>query len=370
MARRILITGGAGFIGSRLVKALMRRAPDTRIWVIDNLHAQVHGRDATPPAFPESTTFVRGDVDDRRTLADLVAHARPTVIYHLAAETGTGQSYDEPSRYCGVNVMGTANLIEAIRSTGGVERVVLAASRAVYGEGAYTDATGREFVGLPRDPAKMENGDFTVGLPAPARAPWAPAPSRAGLPPAPSSIYASTKLMQEYLLTQAGDSADWRAVMLRFQNVYGPGQSLRNPYTGVLSIFATQLLAGKHLAIFEDGQIARDFVFVDDVVASLVLAAERDVAHGTTLDIGSGEAVTIVEVARILMKALGIEHDAYEITGQFRVGDIRHARADIEAARAVLGWCPEVPIEKGLASLAAWAKDEYGQIARGGNDGR
>lgn len=369
MSKRVLITGGAGFIGSRLVKSLNRRDPGNRVWVLDNLHPQVHGADASPPGFPAGTAFVRGDVEDAATLARVVADARPELVYHLAAETGTGQSYDEPSRYCGVNVMGTAHLVEAIRHVGGVRRVVLAASRAVYGEGAYTDAAGREFTGLPRDPVAMSRGDFSVALEAAATAPWEASASHARLPPAPSSIYASTKLMQEYLLTQAGDGADWDAVMLRFQNVYGPGQSLRNPYTGVLSIFATQLLAGKRLAIFEDGHIARDFVFVDDVVESLALAGEKDVAHGTTIDIGSGKAVTILAVARILMKALGIPDDACDVTGQFRVGDIRHARADLDAAEALLGWTPRVSIEEGLNALAAWAREEYGQVTTGGKHG-
>lgn len=359
MHRNILITGGAGFIGSRLIVELLGADPTCRIWVLDNLHPQVHGTNASDPVFPEGVKFVRGDIADATLIHELVTHAQPALIYHLAAETGTGQSYDEPTRYCQVNVIGTTNLIEALRQVDSPRRVVLAASRAVYGEGPYRDATGREFVGLPRQPQTMAEGNFSVPLPPEAHPPCTAAPSHAGLPLSPASVYASTKLMQEYLLTQAGEGAGWQATMLRLQNVYGPGQSLRNPYTGVLSIFARQLLAGNNLAIFEDGLIARDFVFVDDVVDALVLAGEREVAHGTILDIGSGKAVTILDTARTLMRALNREDSAYSITGEFRIGDIRHACADIRAAREKLGWMPKVSVEVGLRQLAEWARIEY-----------
>jgi dTDP-L-rhamnose 4-epimerase len=357
--RSILITGGAGFIGSRLVAALLRADPRSRIYVLDILHPQVHGPNSADPDFPAQVEFIRGDVVDAALMREVVARARPELVYHLAAETGTGQSYDEPTRYCQVNILGTTNLVEALRGVDSARRVVLAASRAVYGEGGYRDAAGREFVGLPRQPQLMGAGDFSVPLPAAACSPGTPVPSHAGLPPAPASIYASSKLMQEYVLSQAGEGAPWQATMLRFQNFYGPGQSLRNPYTGVLSIFARQWLGGGRLAIFEDGQIARDFVFVDDVVSALVLAGERDVAHGSVIDIGSGEAVTILDAARTLMRALGCRDDAFEITGQFRIGDIRHACADIRAARDLLGWLPSVSVETGLQQLAHWARNEY-----------
>lgn len=357
--QKILITGGAGFIGTRLVKALLAQDAARRIWVLDNLHPQVHGADAPAPDLGPGVTFLRGDVGEAADVERAVQAAQPELAYHLAAETGTGQSYDEPTRYCRVNVLGTTHLVEAIRRAGCTRRVVLAASRAVYGEGAYVDADGRECVGLPRDAAAMSQGRFDVPLPAGHRGPGVPAASHAGLPPAPASVYASTKLMQEYLLAQAGEGASWSAAMLRFQNVYGPGQSLRNPYTGVLSIFARQLLEGKDLAIFEDGEIARDFVFVDDVVDALVRAGGAELPHGTIIDIGLGQAATILEVAKSLMRALGRSQDSFAITGAFRVGDIRHARADIEAARRLLGWSPKVGIEEGLQRLAHWARSEH-----------
>jgi dTDP-L-rhamnose 4-epimerase len=212
----------------------------------------------------------------------------------------------------------------------------------------------------------MGQGRFDVPLPAGHAGPGVPAASHAGLPPAPASVYASSKLMQEYLLTQAGEGAPWTAAMLRFQNVYGPGQSLRNPYTGVLSIFARQLLEGGDLAIFEDGEIARDFVYVDDVVDALVKAGQAPLAHGAIIDIGLGEAATILDVARSLMRALGRPEDSYRVTGAFRVGDIRHARADIEPARRLLGWTPKVGIEEGLQRLAHWARAHHAEAFGGG----
>jgi len=358
---RILVTGGAGFIGSRLVNKLISAYPQSEIWVLDNLHPQVHGLQAHPPEFHEPITFMQGDIADPEVTASIVSASRPEMVYHLAAETGTGQSYDEVVRYCEVNVTGTARLIAAIRaySSSSTRKLLLAASRAVYGEGAYRDAAGKLYTGLPREAVTMAAGNFSVPLPAEALLPMRPAASNAGLAVAPASVYASTKLMQEYLLKQAGQGADWRATILRFQNVYGPGQSLRNPYTGVLSIFAKQLLEGKILSIYEDGEIARDFVYVDDVVEALVKAGQRELGHGSTLDIGSGSAVSILEVARMIMRYLGLPEDRYAITGQFRVGDIRHACADITRASELLEWTPQVDIEEGLRRLADWARSTF-----------
>lgn len=361
MSRNILITGGAGFIGSRLVSALLQAEPASRIWILDNLHPQVHGLNPESPSFPNAVEFIKGDVADKAMMQSVVASAQPELIYHLAAETGTGQSYDELSRYCEVNVSGTANLIEAVRSASGgnTKKIVLAASRAVYGEGGYCDSAGRVFTGLPRQAEAMASGNFEVPLPDDAKLPAQAVPSNAYLPVAPASIYASTKLMQEYLLKQAGEGAEWSSTVLRFQNVYGPGQSLRNPYTGVLSIFSRQLLEGKKLAIYEDGLIARDFVYVDDVVDALVKAGQQTLPHGTTIDIGTGKAVSILDVARFLMRYLGVSDDHYSITGEFRVGDIRHACADIDAARESLGWAPRMSTETGLSLLANWARTEF-----------
>jgi dTDP-L-rhamnose 4-epimerase len=360
MPANILITGGAGFIGTRLVFEILRITPDSKVWVLDNLHPQVHGTGAEFPNFGGNVTCVRGDVTDSHTMRRVVRDAQPLIVYHLAAETGTGQSYDEVTRYCQVNVVGTAQVIEALRQESTVtRRVILAGSRAVYGEGGYQDRTGREFVGLPRKSDAMAKGDFSVPLPADCQPPIKAIRSHAALPPAPTSVYASTKLMQEYLLRQSGEGASWRATILRFQNVYGPGQSLRNPYTGVLSIFCEQLLSGQRLEIFEDGGITRDFVFVDDVVAALRLAGGKDLPHGIVLDIGCGKPITILETARMLMKALGCSQDQLSITGKFRIGDIRYACADVRFAQEQLEWEPKVAVSEGLQELAAWARAQH-----------
>ncbi len=356
--QRILITGGAGFIGSRTVRQLVQqssaKAP-MKIWVLDNLHAQVHGENAQPPDFPKNVTFVKGDVGDRRRLTQLLTQAQPTLIIHMAAETGTGQSMDEICRYCQVNVMGTAVLLEAIAQTPiPLQRFILMSSRAVYGEGAYWDDThGQTVVPPPRRVEDLKAGRFDPIVPG---ANLRAAPTSESTPTAPSSIYASTKLMQEHLVQQAGATALWKATIFRFQNVYGPGQSLKNPYTGVLSIFSQQILSDRTLNLYEDGHIGRDFVFVDDVVSALVLACNIDVPHGSVINIGSGRTTPILEAAQILLRLYGKSPDAYTITGDFRAGDIRHAVADIQMARALLGWQPQVTIEDGLSKLAAWCE--------------
>lgn len=365
---RILITGGAGFIGSHLVASLRKHRLGAAIWIVDNLHHQVHGNNASvpAPASPADVVFAKVDITDSASLRHIIKEARPHIVYHLAAETGTGQSHEEVVRYCQVNVIGTACLIETLRrESPATRRIVLTASRAVYGEGGYRDATGREFVGFPRATAAMSQGDFAVAVAAEACHPIHPVPSHAGLPPMPASVYASTKLMQEYLLCQTGNGADCRTIILRLQNVYGPGQSLRNPYTGVLSIFTQQLLSGRRLDLFEDGLITRDFVFVEDVASALVAAGDRDLPHGTTIDIGSGRAVTILDTARMLIGILGCRADSWSVTGRFRSGDVRHACADIGMAHKLLGWAPQVPLDKGLRLFTDWARQEF---IRSGSD--
>ncbi len=357
-AERIFITGGAGFIGTQLCRELIHLNPDNEIVLYDNLHPQVHGdQSCFTPEFSQ-VKFIRGDVQDAAALKASLAEFNPTTIYHLAAETGTGQSYDEPVRYCSVNIGGTANLIEGIRAINNVKKVILAGSRAVYGEGAYTDKTGRLFGGLPRTSEEMAKGNFETPLPEEAVPPFTPAKSDARLAPMPASIYASTKLMQEYLLTQAAENSSWKCAILRFQNVYGAGQSLNNPYTGVLSIFAKKLMSGESLAIFEDGMIARDFVYVDDVANALRKLKDVEVANGEIIDIGHGEPSTILEVSQHLSDLLGMEPTKNKINGQFRAGDIRHACANIEKAQKLLNWYPQISINEGLAKLVAWVKTQ------------
>jgi dTDP-L-rhamnose 4-epimerase len=351
------LTGGAGFIGTHLTRAL--RAQGVEIAIYDSLHPQIHG-DA--PVVPEGDgiTFVQGDVCDGPALSAALMAADPDVVFHLAAETGTGQSHDLISRYCDVNVGGTARLIEGVRALppridGRGRRIVLASSRALYGEGAYARVDGTPVVPPARPVADLDAGLFD-----PTDADGMPLkliPTTETMPPDPASIYASTKLMQEYVVRQGLAGSEIDAVVLRFQNVYGPGQTTRNPYTGVLSIFAAQAMAGKTLNIYEDGDIGRDFVFVSDVVDALWRAATIADAPDGAINIGSGVRSTILDAARQLLTELGKPADALHISGDYRIGDIRNAVADIDRARDILDWTPRVSLAEGIAALVGWLPD-------------
>lgn len=356
---KILITGGAGFIGKRL--ALSLRNAGHGVAVFDNLHPQVHPdpEGAVAELKQAGADFIHGDVLDGGALTKSIIVAESGIVIHLAAETGTGQSYDLPVHYCDVNVTGTARLIEAIRAARSegieVKRVILAGSRAIYGEGACRDVDGREVTAVPRLSIDLAAGDFT---PKDAEGrPLDPIASRAATTvPAPASVYASTKLMQEYLLRQGLEQSGVETAALRLQNVYGAGQSLHNPYTGVLSIFAQQLLEGKTLNIYEDGEIVRDFVYVSDVVSAFHRLCELERVPQETVDIGSGKGASILEVARTMIAALGLEGERLAISGQFRPGDVRFAVADISAAERVLGWTPQVSLSDGIRALIDWAR--------------
>ena len=346
---RIFVTGGAGFIGSRLCRRLT--AAGAVVTAFDNLHPQVHGEAPVPPS---DLDLVVGDVRDRNAIESALHAARPDIVVHLAAETGTGQSADEPARYCDVNIMGTANLIEGLKALSKPpERIVLAATRAAYGEGAYLDQTGRLVVPEPRDAAAMGRGEFDLFDEGAER--LTPISTPESCPLRPGSVYGSSKLMQEYLLQQT--PAPWSTVRLRLQNVYGPGQSLRNPYTGVLSIFCQQAMDGKTLRIFEDGEIYRDFVFVDDVVDALVAGCVNKDAADQVFNIGSGERTSIRHAAELILQALDRPIEV-EVTGEYRAGDIRHAVADITAAETRLGWSPKIPFADGVTRLADWAMEQ------------
>lgn len=352
--KRVLITGGAGFIGSRLAALV---GAETEIFVFDNFHPQVHDGNPENRERLEALGIptINGDMRDASAVHQAVKLVNPNLIYHLAAETGTGQSFDTVAHYNNVNIMGTAHLIEAVRQSGqSVERIVLAGSRSVYGEGACINAAGQPTAAVERLDADLNAGDFepknrygnTL----------TPVETDASCVVAPASIYASTKLMQEYLLTQAFWGTDVKIGILRLQNVYGPGQSLNNPYTGVLSIFTRQIIEGKTLRIFEDGEIVRDFVMVDDVVTAFYAMGANKEMPIEVIDIGSGEAVTILKVAQTLLSLLGQDPDNFEITGAFRPGDIRYAVANISKAKELLDWTPKYDLVKGLSLLAYWSQ--------------
>lgn len=345
----VFVTGGAGFIGSRLCQRLA--AAGNRVIAYDNLHPQVHGPGQSSFDFgSQPVEFIQGDVNDFDTMRQCIQQAMPRVVYHMAAETGTGQSMEQIRDYTATNVQGTSNLLEIVNDTGSVRSLILPSSRSIYGEGAFVDANGIASVGLTRTRDAMERGDFEVYNEQGGK--LTPVLTTEACEPRPVSIYASTKLMQEFLVQQGGINKHWKATILRFQNVYGPGQSLLNPYTGVLSIFSTQILSNASLNIYEDGEIYRDFVYVDDVVDALELSANSRAPHGQAVNIGSGQAVRILDVAMLLMGEYGKNTDNFRISGDFRDGDIKYACADISLALSALGWQPKTGLDQGLKALA------------------
>ena len=354
MTRGVLITGGAGFIGSHLADALLQRGD--RVRVLDNLDAQVHGEERRRPDYldPE-VELIQGDVRDR----DAVERALDGIdtVYHLAARVGVGQSMYEVEGYTDVNNRGTAVLLEALIKRP-VERLVVASSMSIYGEGLYRAADGSVVPGHERtlDQLKNREWELTDG----GGHALTPVPTPETKQPALASVYALSKYDQERLCLLIGRAYNIPTVALRFFNVYGTRQALSNPYTGVLAIFASRLLNGNAPLVNEDGHQRRDFISVLDVAQALMLAADKapDVA-GQVFNVGSGRNYTVLEIARRLADTLGKSIDA-EVTGKYRVGDIRHCFSDITLARDLLGFEPKVDFEDGLVQLAQWLE---GQIA-------
>ncbi|MBA2919775.1 NAD-dependent epimerase/dehydratase family protein [Sphingomonas sp. MAH-20] len=351
----VLITGGAGFIGSNLALRLVTSGHS--VTVLDTLSPQIHG-DA-PEASPlfrsieGKVSFVRGSVTDRPLLERLLPDHE--VIVHLAAETGTGQSMYEIERYTSANVGGTALMLDVLASrTGKVRRVVVASSRAIYGEGRYFSPELGYVYPPSRSPDDMEAGRFEPTFPG-ASAPLQLAPTDEESKLHPTSVYGITKQVQEQLVMAVCPSLGLEGVALRYQNVFGPGQSLRNPYTGILSIFSNLILQGKPINVFEDGRESRDFVFIDDVVTATMLAIEHPAAANRLFNVGTGVATSVLEVARTLVRLIGVQVPV-EISGNFRIGDIRHNVADTSRIREVLGFQPAFDFEEGVTLFVDWAK--------------
>ena len=348
---RILVTGGAGFIGSHLVSALFSRGD--QVTVLDSLSPQVHGADPEKSplyrAILGKARFLRGSICDPDALAQALAGQQAVV--HLAAETGTGQSMYQVGHYAQVNVSGTALLLDFLAQTGTVRRLVLASSRAIYGEGSYRRPDGSLTHPPPRTAADMQAGVWEVrGPQGEALTPVATAETARVNP---SSVYGITKAAQEQLVMVAAPLTGVEPVALRLQNVFGPGQSLGNPYTGVLSIFANLILQGREIPIFEDGHESRDFVYVSDAVAAVLLGLDHPAAAGGVFNVGSGAATSILTLAQTLCHAFGREVPL-KVTGNFRLGDIRHNLADLRQV-ATLGYAPKIGLAEGIARFAAWA---------------
>ena len=343
---RVLITGGAGFIGSHLADDLLEQGYEVR--ALDVLDEQVHGPMAERPGYLDPRVeLVVGDVADPSAVRYCLEGVE--VVVHLAARVGVGQSMYEAAAYSRVNTLGTAVLMEALGESE-VERLVVASSMSVYGEGLYIDRDGRLHSSIRRDRAQLSARGWEP-LDDAGRA-LAPVPTPEWKQPDLASVYALTKYDQERMCLLMGEAQGIPTVALRLFNVYGPRQALSNPYTGVLAIFASRLLNGKPPLVFEDGLQRRDFVHVRDVARAFRLALERPVAN-ETINVGSGRAFTITEIADRLARVM--ERDlAPEITGRFRVGDIRHCFADGGKARQLLAFQADVDFDDGLADLAGW----------------
>ena len=350
--KQVLITGGAGFIGTHLARRLL--AEGHEVTILDSFTPQIHGgADALPQDLTGYVRLVRGDVRDKDVFH--AALGGQDAVVHLAAETGTGQSMYEIGRYAEVNLIGTALLMEYLVSPGSkIAKIVTASSRAIYGEGKYACPAHGTVYPEARLETDMEAGRFEPVCPVCA-APCAALPTDEASRLAPSSFYGLTKQVQEQMTLLFGRTCGVPATALRYQNVYGPGQSLHNPYTGILAIFSNQARAGQPIYIFEDGQESRDFVYIDDVVDATVRALRPDAAGGDAINVGSGVRTSVHEVVAEIVRFFG-SASAVSVTGGFRLGDIRHNFADLARAEARLGYRPRWAFADGLAEFLRWAQ--------------
>ncbi len=364
MAKKILITGGAGFIGSKLSLALIKKG--YVVTVLDNLSQQIHGDN------PESTSelyqsikqkvnFINGDVTNKADWEKAINENE--VIVHLAAETGTGQSMYQIKRYTDVNIGGTALMLDILASsTHAVKKVVVASSRAIYGEGRYYSTKFGYVYPESRSNERMLSGNFEVNIPESDEVLQLMSTDE-NSKIHPTSVYGITKQNQEQMVMTVCAALNIAPVAFRYQNVYGPGQSLKNPYTGILSIFSTQIKNGKSINIFEDGKESRDFVFIDDVVDATIKGIENEKANGQIFNVGTGIATTVIEVAETLIKNYGLDVPV-QITGNFRIGDIRHNFADISNISSLLDFIPKVTFEDGIRQFTDWVNQQEIQQSR------
>lgn len=352
--KKILVTGGAGFIGSNLARNLLNNNDEYEVFAFDNLHPQVHRTSGRPSLLPEEVTLLTGDVSSADNWDSILKLIQPDIIVHLAAETGTGQSLTESTRHGKVNVVGTTTMLDALHRSGVMpEHIVLASSRAVYGDGIWKSEDGEVFYPGARSHKMLELGQWSYvdknGKPAYAL------PMRAdNVEPRPTNVYAATKLAQEHIIRAWTMAYSVPFTVLRFQNVYGPGQTLENSYTGILALFSNLSYKGKPIDVYEDGEIIRDFVYVDDVVQSIIKSIHNPPSptENRTLDVGSGEVCTVYEVANKLSAIAGSPNP--QVSGKYRDGDVRAASSDITVTRQTIGYEPEWPLDRGLKALYEW----------------
>lgn len=363
--KRILVTGGAGFIGSNLSLKLLSKGYE--VTVLDNLSKQIHGEypDITSPLYnsiKDKVNFILGSVTSKKDW--LKALVGVECVVHLAAETGTGQSMYEIQKYVDTNIGGTSLLLDILTNTEhSVKKVVVAESRAIYGEGRYySEELGRDVYPAERTDEDMSKGDFEVkylGCNKPLSLVGTTEDSLIH----PTSVYGITKQVQGQLVHLVCPSIGIASVSYRYQNVYGPGQSLSNPYTGILSIFSTRIKNGNGINIFEDGNETRDFVYIDDVVDATILGVEKEEAGGHVFNVGTGLAISVLTIANTLVEKYGIQVPI-TISGNYRLGDIRHNYADITAARTILGFEPKWNFNDGIEEFVRWVNKQNTQKDR------
>jgi dTDP-L-rhamnose 4-epimerase len=352
MSKRVLVTGGAGFVGSHLVDALLREGH--RVRVFDSLSPQVHP-DGMPAYLATDIEFVKGDMRDLDAVRDALTDI--DVVFHKAAAVGVGQSMYEIANYMGANTQGTANLLQAILdSKRELEKFIVASSMSIYGEGKYRCAEHGEMAPPPRPLEQLKSKQWEAVCPV-CSAELAPVATDESKPLQCTSIYALSKKDQEEMCLLFGRTYGLPVVALRYFNIYGTRQALSNPYTGVAAIFASRLLNHRAPMVFEDGRQQRDFVSVHDIVRANLLALAREEANGLAINVGSGSPISIAQVAAELGNSLGVSTEA-EITGKYRAGDIRHCFADISLARRVLGYEPQYQFADGIGELVEWLRSQ------------
>ncbi len=358
MNTKVLITGGAGFIGSNLVNQLLKK--NYNITILDNLSEQVHGTNPERTSslylsIKDKVNFIYGDITNKadweKALKDI------EVVVHFAAETGTGQSMYEISKYCEVNITGTALLLDYITNKKHpIKKVIVASSRAVYGEGKYFCKEDGVVFPEKRNEDDLLKGNYNPVCPYCSQlVSIMPTDEESELHP--SSIYGITKLTQEKMLFNVLKPLNFPFTILRYQNVYGPGQSLSNPYTGILSIFSTLIKSNKKINVFEDGLESRDFVYISDAVDATVLAIENDAANFQIFNVGAGESITVLDAVKQLMKLYN-KSVSYYISGNFRLGDIRHNMADLTKIKKILGYSPKYSFNNGIKKFSEWVKEQ------------
>lgn len=352
----ILITGGAGFIGSNLTQKLVKKG--FKVTILDNLSKQIHGKNQNSTLYSsikDIATFIKGDVCNKSDWQKALRNQ--DAVIHLAAETGTGQSMYEISRYNEVNILGTTHLLDILANENHtIKKMIIASSRSIYGEGKYLCKNDGVVYPNQRQDIDMANGKFNLVC-FKCNEPLQLLATDEHSKIHPSSIYGITKQQQEQMILLIGKSLNIPAVALRYQNVYGPGQSLNNPYTGILSIFSTRLLNGNGIDIYEDGQESRDFVFIDDVVSATILALEKKKANNKIFNVGSGIATSVSEVANLL-KSLYNSDIKISVSGKYRLGDIRHNYADLSKIRSELGFSPKFDFISGITLFVNWVKTQ------------